>query len=502
MVFLPSETMNHHSVLSAKQTESTKGFTQSYCAAVSPIHNLQNVELEGQNSFKSDCSSSHSPFTQTELPGPANFMQSSVVQPQKLCSKSGPYSSVSSDTHAQYPKYTFSRSSVFCTSLYLSSSTSTETHRPLGNLPFLPHPSMSYQSISAVHSTKTPFLSGDSSSLYDEGNSEDMMKGFLNLSSDASDESFHVMNCASDNITFSEQLELQFLSDELDIAIADNGENPRLDEIYETPQDSSTPAMALELTVNQNHQSSAPSADTSSGQPSPGAAAAHKPRMRWTPELHERFLEAVNKLEGAEKATPKGVLKLMNVEGLTIYHVKSHLQKYRLAKYMPERKEDKKASGSEEKKAASSNNESDGRRKGNIQITEALRLQMEVQKQLHEQLEVQRTLQLRIEEHARYLQKILEEQQKAGSALISPPSLSSPTNPQPDSERQPSSPSATTTLPQPAECKADSSSPPPSKHKAPTETTDSEQQACSKRSRLESNPESVSDEAVVENPSQ
>lgn len=55
------------------------------------------------------------------------------------------------------------------------------------------------------------------------------MKGFLNLSSDASDESFHVMNCASDNITFSEQLELQFLSDELDIAIADNGENPRLD---------------------------------------------------------------------------------------------------------------------------------------------------------------------------------------------------------------------------------------------------------------------------------
>lgn len=54
-----------------------------------------------------------------------------------------------------------------------------------------------------------------------------------------------------------------------------------------------------------------------------------RPRLVWTPQLHKRFVDVIEHL-GIEKAVPKTIMEMMNVEGLTRENVASHLQKYRL----------------------------------------------------------------------------------------------------------------------------------------------------------------------------
>ncbi|KAF8399155.1 hypothetical protein HHK36_015020 [Tetracentron sinense] len=55
-----------------------------------------------------------------------------------------------------------------------------------------------------------------------------------------------------------------------------------------------------------------------------------KARRCWSPELHRRFLQALQQLGGSHAGTPKQIRELMKVDGLTNDEVKSHLQKYRL----------------------------------------------------------------------------------------------------------------------------------------------------------------------------
>lgn len=52
-------------------------------------------------------------------------------------------------------------------------------------------------------------------------------------------------------------------------------------------------------------------------------------KVDWTPDLHKKFVQAVEKL-GVDQAIPSRILELMKVEGLTRHNIASHLQKYRM----------------------------------------------------------------------------------------------------------------------------------------------------------------------------
>ncbi|CAI0385210.1 unnamed protein product [Linum tenue] len=182
-------------------------------------------------------------------------------------------------------------------------------------------------------------------------------------------------------------------------------EQPQFNQKLQQSSSKLVPALSVGQPQVNQQQAAVSGEVKSAATPLSSAPASSKTRMRWTPELHEAFVDAVNQLGGSERATPKIVLKLMNVEGLNIYHVKSHLQKYRTARYKPEpttEDSEKKLSSLDVKRSMDLNTATE--------ITEALRLQLEVQKQLHEQLETQRKLQVRIEEQGRNLLMMFEKQ--------------------------------------------------------------------------------------------
>ena len=108
------------------------------------------------------------------------------------------------------------------------------------------------------------------------------------------------------------------------------------------------PKVGSQSSLGQAADSSSDPEDGVKGRPS------KKPRLVWTGELHQRFINAVNHLvrgtcccaaaicpctaaaknvccngQGVKNAVPKTILQLMNVEGMTRENVASHLQKYR-----------------------------------------------------------------------------------------------------------------------------------------------------------------------------
>lgn len=61
---------------------------------------------------------------------------------------------------------------------------------------------------------------------------------------------------------------------------------------------------------------------------SKGSHGKKKSKVDWTPDLHRRFVQAVEQL-GVDKAVPSRILELMGIDCLTRHNIASHLQKYR-----------------------------------------------------------------------------------------------------------------------------------------------------------------------------
>ncbi|KAE9619239.1 hypothetical protein Lal_00047941 [Lupinus albus] len=132
-----------------------------------------------------------------------------------------------------------------------------------------------------------------------------------------------------------------------------------------------------------------------------------KPRLRWTTDLHNRFVDAVTQLGGASKATPKAIMRTMNVKGLTLYHLKSHLQKYRLGKQPGKDSEEGSKDGSYPLESPGTGNSSPKLTASDAneghEVKEALRAQMEMQSKLHLLVEAEKHVQIRQDAERRYM---------------------------------------------------------------------------------------------------
>ncbi|KAI0503639.1 hypothetical protein KFK09_014573 [Dendrobium nobile] len=115
----------------------------------------------------------------------------------------------------------------------------------------------------------------------------------------------------------------------LKVILTRNEEKTLSISLPDLPTAISAPAATASAVASDNRISpSAPS--TSAGSAYLVLQAQRKARRCWSPELHRRFVVALQQLGGAQVATPKQIRELMMVDGLTNDEVKSHLQKYRL----------------------------------------------------------------------------------------------------------------------------------------------------------------------------
>ncbi|MCD7451925.1 Two-component response [Datura stramonium] len=101
----------------------------------------------------------------------------------------------------------------------------------------------------------------------------------------------------------------------------ENGSSPH----QKMEADIATSSQSNECPDNSIGHSAEPSKASSPHSSSGTKTNKKKMKVDWTPELHKKFVQAVEQL-GIDQAIPSRILELMKVEGLTRHNIASHLQ--------------------------------------------------------------------------------------------------------------------------------------------------------------------------------
>ncbi|KAI9086759.1 hypothetical protein K1719_031353 [Acacia pycnantha] len=109
-------------------------------------------------------------------------------------------------------------------------------------------------------------------------------------------------------------------------ASASNSGSSRAEEEIMNKRDETATATSLKPSAT-TKEGNKQTGRKSSGQ-SKNSQGKRKVKVDWTPELHRRFVQAVEQL-GVDKAVPSKILEIMGITCLTRHNIASHLQKYR-----------------------------------------------------------------------------------------------------------------------------------------------------------------------------
>lgn len=220
--------MSSRSLITIKQHNPPKG-TKHACHA-SPISVQLNSQHDCEEPIGGNLSSTSPSCIQIEPLKSSTFLKDLSLSLKRSSPVPEPESPLSHVSVPEFSEPILSRSSTFCASMHSSSVISSESCSKQNNFPF-PHHMKCEQQNSSVQSSNSPLLLWEDIIVAnnEDEHTDDLVEDFLNLSGDASEGIIRGENYGNSGLAFSEQMEFQILSEQLGIAITDNGESPGLD---------------------------------------------------------------------------------------------------------------------------------------------------------------------------------------------------------------------------------------------------------------------------------